>query len=164
MKAINLHTMSRSRLLYLLGNNTIKPNTSALLSISDQPFIIDKSWEFKYYKQVCFEDCGISYPQAINSKIISEIVDFLKSITEANDLYIHCMAGQSRSPAIATLASVILNKDVSLEEAIRIAKKSCYESSVGPNNLVLSLSDILLNCNGEFNRLAQLVFRKEKTI
>lgn len=87
---------------------------------------------------------GQTVPQ---SKHISDLIDFLHSWNPDTSLLIHCMAGISRSTAVALIAHTVKTDDPS-QSAIALRKAAPY---AWPNRRIVSLADSILGLNGRLN-------------
>ena len=87
---------------------------------------------------------GKTVPQAEH---ISELIEFLRSCEADTNLLIHCLAGVSRSTAVALIAHVIKTDDPS-RSAMVLRKAAPY---AWPNRRIVSLADSILELNGKLN-------------
>ena len=85
---------------------------------------------------------GQTVPQ---SNDIAELIEFLHSWDTDTGLLIHCMAGVSRSTAVALIAHVLNTNDPS-GSVMALFKAAPY---AWPNRRIVSLADSLLELNGQ---------------
>ncbi len=79
---------------------------------------------------------------------ITGLIEFLYSWDSGTNLLIHCMAGVSRSTAVALIARTLKTDDPS-QSAIALRKAAPY---AWPNRRIVSLADSILGLNGRLNR------------
>lgn len=79
---------------------------------------------------------------------ITDLIEFLYSWKTERSLLIHCMAGVSRSTAVALIAHVLKTDDPS-QSAMALRKAAPY---AWPNRRIVSLADSILGLNGQLIR------------
>ena len=79
------------------------------------------------------------------SEHIADLIEFLHSWDTDTGILIHCMAGVSRSTAVALIAHVLVTKDPS-RSMVALRKAAPY---AWPNRRIVSLADSILNLNGQ---------------
>lgn len=79
---------------------------------------------------------------------ITDLIDFIHAWDPSTNLLIHCMAGVSRSTAVALIAHTLKTDDPS-QSAIALRKAAPY---AWPNRRIVSLADEILGLNGQLIR------------
>ena len=81
-----------------------------------------------------FTYCILNMEDTNEQEIISHLKRGLDFIKSADKIFIHCVAGVSRSPTVV-LGYLIRNRRMCLEEALKYIKSKRYEASPNPNFL-----------------------------
>ena len=87
---------------------------------------------------------GQTVPQ---SDHVTDLIEFLYSWDAETGLLIHCMAGVSRSTAVALIAHTLKTNDPS-RSAMALREAAPY---AWPNRRIVSLADSILGLNGRLN-------------
>lgn len=85
---------------------------------------------------------------APKAKHIADVIEFLNNRDPESGLLVHCIAGVSRSTAVALVAHTLLTKDPS-KSALVLREAAPY---AWPNRLIVSLADSLLKLDGQLIR------------
>ena len=88
---------------------------------------------------------GRTVPQSTH---INDLIKFLHSWDAETGLLIHCLAGVSRSTAVALIAHTLKTDDPS-QSAIALRKAAPY---AWPNRRIVDLADSILGLNGRLTR------------
>jgi predicted protein tyrosine phosphatase len=88
-------------------------------------------------------------PQATH---IANILEFIKTFSDNDNILVHCHAGVSRSTAISIL--IFIQHGISIEDAYE--KVFRVRNCMWPNSRIIQLGDELLNCEGKL-----LVYHKK---
>jgi hypothetical protein len=125
-------------------NNKYPINVLSLIGyIHEFSFLMNRYW---YYDiPDCLFDYSVHYPEI--GQDLAKIATFAMDVKKREEpLLVHCMAGLSRSPAIAWFIQCLLNPDVSEKKLLDDLIKS--SSLVKPNPSIIVEADKFLNRNG----------------
>ena len=81
--------------------------------------------------------------ESIPMKVLKEIHTFIKTVGEEERLFIHCAAGQTRSPTISMFVLSIMNKQHPFDILSIIYHKCYYGYNITPNICLHPLRDIV---------------------
>ena len=88
---------------------------------------------------------------------INRIIAWLRGLDRdaVTGLLVHCYAGVSRSPAVALLALIVLEPELSMQECLAEVEQAAVSHAVWPNDTVVGLVDERLGCCGAFEQAVQ---------
>ena len=126
-------------------------NPDADVSNLRPPWIPPENHYIDYFYDVDLSE----HPQAPSTEAIKALIEWLMPrcgpSSEARFI-IHCDAGLGRSTAVAYIAWAIHFGDGGEQAAFEIMKRSCLETKIIPNSIIISHADLILQRHGALKK------------